>query len=209
VVADPLEAAGDEDHPQPPLAPLGVGAEFEQVVDDAPVRAVDQLVELEQRLRRHPVALLERAERDPDHLLGPLPHLLEAVEQCLVGREAVRQLRQLRDRDAEVAHPLEVEVVLQEREHEAEVARHRRLPRQQQLDALLDRDVLRVDVVVEGDHLVRQLEVARADGLDRAAQRAQDEVSLRVQGELQRVELLLEAEPRHVPGVAHPNLPVT
>ena len=75
VVADPLEAARDEDHPQPPLPLLELVPDVEQPVDDPPVRAVDQLVELEQRLGRDPVALLERAERDADHLLGPLAHL--------------------------------------------------------------------------------------------------------------------------------------
>ena len=59
VVADPLEAAGDEDHPEPPLAHLDVLADLEQPVDDAPVGAVDQLVELEQRLGRNAVALLD------------------------------------------------------------------------------------------------------------------------------------------------------
>ena len=39
------------------------------------VRAVDQLVQIEERLRSDAVALLQRAERDADHLLGALPHL--------------------------------------------------------------------------------------------------------------------------------------
>src|SRR5215203_1616379 len=51
VVADPLEAARDEDHPKPPLPRLLVAADLEQAVDDAAVGAVDQLVQVEQRLR--------------------------------------------------------------------------------------------------------------------------------------------------------------
>ena len=46
---------------------------------------------------------------------------------------------------------------VQHREHEPEIARDRRLPREQRLDPLLDRDVALVDVVVERDHLVGQL----------------------------------------------------
>ena len=85
MVADPLEAARDEDHPQPPLAHLEVAAELEQAVDDSAVGAVDQLVELEQRLGCDAVPLLERAERNADHLLGALAHLLEALEQLSSG----------------------------------------------------------------------------------------------------------------------------
>ena len=40
--------------------------------------------------------------------------------------------------------------------------RDRRLPREQRLDALLDREVALVDLVVEGDHLVGELVVALA-----------------------------------------------
>ncbi len=203
VVADPLEAARDEDHPQAPLPRLLVAADLEQAVDDAAIGAVDQLVEVEQRLGQLLVTGLERLDRDTDHLLGPLAHLAEAGEERVVGRQSLRQLRQLRDRDAEVAHPLEVEVVLQHREHEPEVARDGRLAGEQQLDPLLDLEVLRVDVVVERDHLVGELGVLRADGLDRRPDRAQDEIALVAERGLELVELLLERD-------AHqPNRPVT
>ena len=92
---------------------------------------------------------------------------------------------------------------MQQREHEPEVGRHRRLPGEQQLDSLRDREVLPVDVVVEGDHLVGELEILRADRLDRAAQRPQHEVGLRPQRRLERVQLLLERDPHQ------PNRPVT
>ena len=88
VVADPLEAARDEDHPQPPLPHLEIVPEIEQAVDDPPVRAVDQLVQVEERLGCDAVALLQRAERDADHLLGALSHLLEALEQRFVRLQA-------------------------------------------------------------------------------------------------------------------------
>ena len=95
-----------------------------------------------------------------------------------------------------------MEVVLQHREHEPEVARHRGLAREQELDPLLDLEVLRVDVVVERDHLVGELDVLRADGLDGPAQRAQHELALDVQQPLELVQLLLEGDPQ-------PNRPVT
>ncbi len=81
VVADPLETARDQDHPQAPLPHLDIVAEIEQAVDDPPVRPVDQLVELQERLGGNSVSLLQRPERDADHLLGTFAHLLEALEQ--------------------------------------------------------------------------------------------------------------------------------
>ena len=51
VVADPLDAAGDDEHPQAVLALLRRVAEREHVLDRVAVRAVDQLVELDERLR--------------------------------------------------------------------------------------------------------------------------------------------------------------
>ena len=174
---------------------LEIVPELEQAVDDPPVRPVDQLVQVEERLGGNAVALLQRAERDADHLLGALAHLLEALEQRVVRLESLRQLGQLRDRDAEVAHPLQVEVVLQHREHEPKVARDRGLARQQELDSLLDLEVLRVDVVVEGDHLVGELEVLRDDRLNRAAQRTKDELAFHAKRSLELVELLLKRDP--------------
>ena len=52
VVADPLEAARDEDHPQPPLTLLQLVPDVKQAVNNPAVGPVDQLVQLEQRLRR-------------------------------------------------------------------------------------------------------------------------------------------------------------
>ena len=90
------------------------------------------------------------------------------------------------------------------REHEAQVAGDRRLAREQRLDALLDREVALVDLVVEGDHLVGELRVLLHERVERAAQRAQDEVALLLQRRLDLVELLLETPYAH-----QPNRPVT
>ena len=88
-----------------------------------------------------------------------------------------------------------MQVVLQHREHEPQVARDRRLARQQKLDSLLDLEVLRVDVVVEGDHLVGKLEVLRDDHFNRAAERAEDELAFHPKRGLQLVELFLKGDP--------------
>jgi uncharacterized membrane protein YbhN (UPF0104 family) len=178
VVADPLDAARDDDHPQPPLVPALVAREAEHVADDAPVGAVDQLVEIDEPLRPGDVAREERLDRGADHLLGARAHLLEGVQERLVGREPLRQLRQLRDRHAVVGHPLEVEVHVQHREHVTEVDRHGRLPREQRVDPLLDAEEAAIDLVVEGDHLVGELDVLLLEGGDRPSERAQDEVAL-------------------------------
>jgi hypothetical protein len=145
-------------------------------------------------------------EPDADHLLGALAHLPEPLEQVLVRGQPLRQLRQLRDRDTEVAHALEVQVGMQHREHEPKVGGDRSLPGEQLLDAGLDRDVDLVDLVVEGDHLVRELGVLRGDGLDGGAQRAEHELALGLQRGLEVCELLLEGQAHdHL----YPNLPVT
>ena len=124
----------------------------------------------------------ERVERDADHLLGALAHVLDRAADPLVGDvEVAHQLRQLRDGDAVVGHALEVEVHAQHREHEPEVDRDRRLAGEERLDAFLDRDVAAVDLVVEADHLVGELLVAARQRVQRRAERAQDEVALLLQ----------------------------
>jgi hypothetical protein len=95
-----------------------------------------------------------------------------------------------------------VEVHVQDREHEPEVGRDGRLPREQGLDAFLDRDVALVDVVVERDDLVGELVVALLQRAERPAKRPQDEVALLVQRRLEQVEIFLE-------GRSHPKRPVT
>src|SRR5579884_4013152 len=203
VVADPLDAAGDDEHAQAVLALLGRVAEREHVLDRVPVRAVDQLVELLQRARLLDVAVAERVERDADHLLGALAHVLDRGEDRLAGDvQVAHQLRQLGHGDGVVRHPLEVEVDAQHREHEAQVARDRRLPREQRLHALLDPEVAAVDLVVEADHLVGELVVAPRERVQRRAQRAQDERSLLVDGRLELRQLVLKRLPQ-------PNRPVT
>ena len=113
---------------------------------------------------------------------------MSSIERAiaLVGDvEVAHQLRQLRDGHAVVGHPLEVEVHAQDREHEPQVGRDRRLAREQRLHARLDREVAPVDLVVEADHLVGELVVAAGERVQRRAERAQDEVAL-----------LLERRPR-------------
>src|SRR5436189_1457096 len=195
VIADPLERTRDEDHPEPPFALLGVRAEVEHALDRAAVGAVDQLVEVDERRGGLEIAALERVESDADHLLGPLAHLLERLDKTLVGLDVGDELRQLRDRHAVVAHPLEVQVRSQHREHEPKVDGNGRLPGEQRLDPLLDRQVPLIDLVVEGDHLVGELGVGLLDRIDGRAQRTQDIVALFLEGRFDLFELLLERNP--------------
>jgi hypothetical protein len=53
-----------------------------------------------------------------------------------------------------------VEVDVQDCEHQAQIGGDGRLPRQQRLDAFLDAEVMRIDLVVEEDDLVSELEIA-------------------------------------------------
>ena len=149
MVADPLEAARDEQHAQAPAARVEVVRHREDLLVRAAVRAVDQLVELDQRLGPGHVACGERVDRHADHLLGAPAHLLEGVDQLRVARQVLGQLDQLGDRHAVVGHPLEVEIRVQDREHEPQVDGDRRLPREQLLDSLLDLEIALVDLVVE------------------------------------------------------------
>ena len=179
----------------------------QHVPDEPAVGAVDQLVELDERLGGRQVAFRERPHRHADHLLRAQAHLLEALEHLRRRpRTRLGELRELRDGHAEVGHALEVEVAVEDRQHEPKVDRDRCLPGEERLDALLEREVARVHLVVERDHLVRELRVPLAQRVHRAAKRAEHELGLLLEGRLERVELLLERRARYG---HHPNRPVT
>ena len=204
VIADPLEAAGDEDHPQSPFALGDVAAEVEHALDRTAVGTVDQLVEIDEGRGSLEIAALERVERNADHLFRALPHLLESLDEPLVGVDVGDKPGQLGDRDAVVAHPLEMKVRVQHCQHEPEVDRDGRLPREQRLDPLLDREIAAVDLVVERDHLVGELPVGLLERVHRGAQRAQDEVAFFLEGRLDLLQLLLERD-SHL--LRHPGQP--
>ncbi len=159
----------------------------------------NELVELDERLGGVDVALREGVERDASHSLCARAHVGERVDERGLGIEVGDELHQLGDRDAVVAHPLEVEVRVQEREHEPQVAGDRGLLREQRLNASLDVEVERVDLVVEGDHLVGELVVLLPQRVQCAAQRAEHELALLLQRTLGAVELLLEGDAGHQP----------
>ena len=69
----------------------------------------------------------------------------------------------------------------------------------------MDADVLPVDLVVEGDHLVGELWIALLQGFHRASKRPQDELAFFDEVRLDRVDLYLERDPHP----AHPKRPVT
>ena len=85
VIADPLEAPGDEDHAEAPLAALDIVADLEEPVLRHVGSHGRSARRLEQRFGREPVPFLQRAEGDPDHLLRSFAHLPETFEQDLVG----------------------------------------------------------------------------------------------------------------------------
>ena len=170
-------------------------SEPEHLLGEPAVRPVDQLVQVDERLGAREVPVLERAQGDAGHLLGADAHLGEGGDDPRLARGDAGQLRQLCDRDAVVGHPLEVEVDVQHRQHEPKVGRDRRLPGEQRLDPLLDREVGVVDLVVEGDHLVGQLEVLLDERLRRRLHRSHDELALLLERRLEVGELLVEGDP--------------
>jgi hypothetical protein len=95
-----------------------------------------------------------------------------------------------------------VETAVEERKDEAEVARHGCLTSQDDLDVSLDRQVVRVDLVVEGDDLVAELDVLCSERIDGAADAAEHDHSHLLELRFERVQLGLKLD-------SHPNRPVT
>ena len=152
---------------------VGLGHDVDEPLDEAAVGAVDQLVELDEALGAGEVPPAEGVERDAQHLLGPLAHLRQHLDEGRVGLGVGDELRQLRDGDAAVGAPLEQEVDVEHREQQPQVARDRRLQGEQRLDLVLDAEEVAVDLVVEGDHLVGELDVPLLERAHRAADGAE------------------------------------
>src|SRR5437763_5421367 len=83
VIADPLERPRNEHHSQTVFAHPRRLAELEDPLDDAPVRAVDELVEIDERLGALEIALDERIERHTDHLLAARAHPHNTLDEAL------------------------------------------------------------------------------------------------------------------------------
>ena len=83
-------------------------------------------------------------------------------------------------------------MIVQNREHEAQVARDRRLAGEQRLHPCSMREVAAVDLVVEGDHLVGELDVVAGERVQRPAQRAQTSSPSSWRAASSSFELLLE-----------------
>ena len=81
---------------------------------------------------------------------------------------------------------------MQHREDEPQVDRDRRLAREQRLDALLDREVALVDLVVERDHLVGELDVLVDERVQAPRSARRTSVALLLERRLELVELLLK-----------------
>ena len=118
--------------------------------------------------------MAERIERHPQHLLGPVAHLGQDLDERRIRLDVGDELRQLRDRHAAVRAPLQQEIDVDHREQESQVARDRRLQRKERLDRLLDAEEVVVDLVVEGDHLVGELAIALLEGAHSSVDGAED-----------------------------------
>ncbi len=79
-------------------------------------------------------------------------------------------------------------------EHEPEIDGDGRLAGEQGLDALREREVSPVDLVVEGDHLVSELGVLLAERAQRPAQRPENQLRLLLKHRLELIELFLECD---------------
>ena len=115
------------------------GGHGEHLLHDPPAGPVDELVQLDQRVGTLEVAVGERVEGDPNHFFRPVAHLRQPLDELAPGPEVGCQLRQFRDRDALVAHPLEVDRVVEDGEHEAQVGGDRPLLGEDRLDGARSR----------------------------------------------------------------------
>jgi hypothetical protein len=147
-VADPLDRPGDDDHPQSPLAHLRSAHDVHEPLDEAPVRAVDQLVELDEALGTLEVALAEGVHRHAQHLLRALAHLGQDRDERRIRLDVGDQLRQLRDRHASVGAPLEQQVDVDHGES-SRMSRATGVAAPGPLDRVLDAEKVAVDLVVE------------------------------------------------------------
>src|SRR5262249_56296226 len=102
----------------------------EELVEGGAVRGVEEVGEEDKGLRRREITMRKRTQRDAGHLLAARPHLLEPLEEARRRLDVGNELGELRDRHAVVGHALEMEVDVKDRQHEAQVARDRRLPRE-------------------------------------------------------------------------------
>jgi hypothetical protein len=137
-----------------------------------------------------------------NHLDAALTHIDKALDDVPLCREVARELRQLGDRHALIADALDVNRRVEERENEAQIGGHRGLTCQDQLNLGLDRHVPVVDLVIEGDDLVAQLDVLRAESIDCTANGAQDDLTRLLEARLEAVQVGLQLGP-------HPKRPVT
>ncbi len=148
------------------------------------------------------VARREGIERHPHHLDAPLAHVDEAVDDVALRLQMARELRELGDGHALVAHPLDVDRRVQDREDEPEVGRDGGLPREHELDLALEALVAVVDLVVERDHLVAELDVLASERVHGAADRPRHDLADLLEAGLERVEIGLQLG-------SHPKRPVT
>jgi hypothetical protein len=94
--------------------------------------------------------------------------------------------------DALVTHALDVLDHVQQRGHEPQVARDRRLQREQREDPLMDLEVAPVDTVVVGDDHFRELDVLVLQRLEHAVELLDDQVQAAEGVAFQRLQLRLE-----------------
>src|SRR4051794_18537602 len=172
VVADALDAAGHEHHVHRPLALVRVVTQLEGELEAVAVQPVDLVVLADQILGERDVPALEGLLAHHNLPAGLLAHLGDVAEHALVRRRLVSgEGHQLGDVHALVAHPLHALDHMEDRRHEPEIGRHRRLQRQERQEALVDLQVAAVEPVVVLDHHASELDVLVRDRLQGSFER--------------------------------------
>ena len=186
-------SARDEDHQHRPLASIGVIADLDRPAEDLTVEAIDLAVLAHEILGQSDVPTGKR---------GPALHHLRArlgthprqrpLHLLSHGRLVAGQGDQLGDVHALVAHALDVLDHVQQGGDQPQVARDRRLQRQQREDALVDLQVAPVDAVVVGDDHLGELDVLVLERLEHAVELLDDQVKAAQRVGFELVKLLLE-----------------
>ena len=160
-----------------PLAGVGVLADVDGELEDLAVEAVDLAILAHEVLGQGDVASGERRPRLHDLRARRATHAQQQLEHLGAHRRLVaRQRDELGDRHALVAHALDVLDEVQQRRDQPQVARHRRLARQQREDALMDLEIAAVEAVVVHDDHRGELDVLVLERLEHAVELLEDHV---------------------------------
>ena len=200
MVAVPFDVAGqDHDLLGPVETALVLGCELNETVEDPVVEVVDPVIEVGKLSGELEIAGRERPDRLlPDHA-RVLTHLHQLVTQRRIVAELGGTLHHACDRRRVVTHAFEVDVDVEDRRDETQVARDRGLERDRSQGTLLDLLVEVIDLPVAADDSPGPVRIALGERPDRVRQHLVGDLGHLDELLLEVVELVVEVG-AHVDG---------